>query len=269
MLLLLFQTRCFLPIPSIFALKKRRAQLDNLFEIHNNEMGVYVSFREKLVFRLQKYFERKYGTQVDDDALFRDRIVHVKLSADGTNIGRNLKLLNFTFCVLNEGARAKRATGNYSLGIFEIENEQHGALAACFRELIDEFERVSEVEVCGRRVRIVYYYGADWKMLAIVLGLQGANARHPCLWCKCDKEDFYRTDQDWSIVESELGARSHEERNAILAYQGDEKKKLVHFGYAKPALFRSIIPNFRYMIDMLHLYLRISDTLFNLLVKGD
>ncbi len=255
-------------------LKNRRVELDNLFPIYNNEMGVYLSFGDKLRFRLQKYFERKYGANAsDDEALaanntpFRDNTIHVKLSADGTNIGRNLKLLNFTFTILNEGAKAKRATGNYTLGIYEIENEQHGSLSECFKELIDEFERLTEIEVCGRKLKLVYYYGADWKMLAIILGLQGANSKYPCVWCKCCKEEFYRTDQEWSIVDPELGARSHEEREAILAYDEADKKDLVNFGYTKPAVFRSLIPNSRYIIDMLHLFLRISDTLFNLLVK--
>jgi hypothetical protein len=237
-------------------------------------MGVFLSFKDKLRFRLQKYFERKYGMDIvsEDDQVqqsvpFRDHIIHVKLSADGTNIGRNLKLLNFTFTILNEGARAKRATGNYTLGIYEIENEQHASLTECFKELIEEFERTSEIEVCGRTVKVVYYYGADWKMLAIVLGLQGANSKYPCVWCKCAKEEFYRTDKDWSIVEADKGARSFEEREAILAYNEKDKKDLVIFGYSKPSVFRSFIPNQRYMIDMLHLFLRISDTLFNLLVK--
>lgn len=171
------KTKCFLPIPSLTQLKKRRVELDSLFEIFNNEMGVYVSFKEKLKMRLQCYFERKYGENVEsDDALakegqvFRDHIIHIKLSADGTNIGRNLKLLNFTFTILNEGQRAKRATGNYTLGIYEIENESHAALTECFKEIIDELEQMNDIEVCGRKLKIVYYYGADWKMLAIILG---------------------------------------------------------------------------------------------------
>ena len=261
-------------MPTPYKIKSRRAELDNLFRISNNEIGVYVSFSEKLKFRLQKYFDRKYGAHVHDDTAlaeqnnpFRDGTIHVKLSADGTNIGRNLKLLNFTFTILNEGARAKRATGNYTLGIFEIENEQHGSLTECFKELIEEFESLSEIEVYNRKVKIVYYFGADWKFLAVILGLQGANSKYPCIWCKCCKDVFYRTDQEWSIVDCDLGARSHEERDAILSYDKADKSELVNFGYSKNAVFRSLIPNSRYMIDMLHLYLRISDTLFNLLVK--
>jgi hypothetical protein len=235
-----------------------------MMPIQNNEMGVFYSMEEKLKSRLNSFFERKYGTETLDER-FRDSIIHVKLAADGTNIGRSLKLLNFTFTIINEGAKAKTATGNYTVGLFEIENENHVAVSTCFKELIDEVERVNEICVRDKNLKIVYYYGGDWKMLANSLGIQCANSRYPCVWCKCCKDEFYRLDLTWSIIDPNQGARSHEEQAAILNHP--EFKKIVNFGYQKEPIFRDIIPISRYMIDMLHLFLRISDTLFNLLVK--
>jgi hypothetical protein len=41
----------------------------------------------------------------------------IKLSADGTNITKSsLKLLNFTFTLINDEKNAKAAAGNYILG---------------------------------------------------------------------------------------------------------------------------------------------------------
>lgn len=237
-------------------------------------MGVFLSFEDKLRFRLIKYFELKYGTNVDlnDDQYFvergqrpfHDHIIHVKLSADGTNIGRNLKLLNFTFTILNEGAKAKQAAGNYTLGIYEIENESHATLTECFKEIVEELQRVNEIEVNGRKVKVVLYYGADWKMLAIVLGLLSANSKYPCVWCKCPKEEFHLYDQDWSIVEPSQGARSPQEQRELVS---QNQKKSYAYSYQRNPIFGDLIPYSRYMIDMLHLFLRISDTLFNLLIK--
>ena len=159
---------------------------------------------------------------------FKDPIIHVKLAADGTNIGRNLKLLNFTFTVINEGAKSKTANGNYTLGIFEIDSESYGSVAECFRELIEELARLTTITVQGRQLRIVYYYAGDWKMLAQSLGIQGANSRYPCVWCKCSKENFYNTELEWSITNPKLGARTHEEQAAILTYPN--AKDIVNFG---------------------------------------
>ncbi len=263
--------KCHLEIPTIYKLRNRRQELDNLFQIHDNSMGVFVSLKEKLTFRIGCYFDRKYGQYIDNPGFteFKDPIIHVKLSADGTNIGRSLKLLNFTFTILNEGDKARKAQGNYTIGIYEIENENHESLKESFAEIIKEMEDLNELEVKTRKVKIVFYYGADWKNLALILGLQGANSKFPCVWCKCLKEDFHKLDQDWSIIDRKYGARSHEEREAILNYNPSEnnKNEILTYNYHRPAIFKNLIPNNRYMIDMLHLFLRISDTLFNLLVK--
>ncbi|RMZ97560.1 hypothetical protein BpHYR1_039871 [Brachionus plicatilis] len=47
----------------------------------------------------------------------------VKLSADGTNVGRNIKLINFTFTVLNECDKAKTSKGNYTIGMAQLDEE--------------------------------------------------------------------------------------------------------------------------------------------------
>ena len=261
-------------IPSIFGMKKRKKEIDSLFTVHNNEMGVFYSMRDKLKFRLESFFDRRYGVKEENDEEtavsttnkpFRDEIIHVKLAADGTNIGRSLKLLNFTFTIINEGGRAKTATGNYTVGIFEIENESREAVTISFRELTDEIESIDEIEIRGRTVKIVFYYGGDWKMLANSLGIQAANSKYCCIWCKCSKDEYYDLDKEWSITDPKKGARTHEEQAAILNHP--DYDKIVNYGCKNEPVFRDVIPISRYMIDMLHLFLRISDSLFNLLIK--
>jgi hypothetical protein len=260
------KTKCLLKIPSLFKIKRFRDAVDGTFEVHNNEMGVFMSVEQKLRFRLEQFFKRKYKGDINEaDVKFKDPIIHVKLGADGTNIGRNLKLLNFTFTLINEGQKSKGASGNYTLGIFEIESENYASVTECFKEIIEEIANLNTIIVQETELKIVYYYAGDWKMLANSLGIQGANSRYPCVWCKCAKENFYDTTQTWSISDTKRGARTHQEQAAILAHP--KPKEIITFGYIRVPIFKDIIPLSRYMIDMLHLFLRISDTLFNLLVK--
>ena len=110
--------KCELKIPSLYSLKKLKDQIYEKFKIFNNQMGVYLSMKAKLLFRLQIFFNKKYGkiNNLNDKDIFNDYKIHIKICADGTNIGRNLKLLNLTFTILNEGDAAKQATGNYTIG---------------------------------------------------------------------------------------------------------------------------------------------------------
>ena len=52
-----------------------------------------------------------------ESADYYDTPLRDKLSAVYTNIGRNLKLINFTFTILDESAKAKTSSSNYALGI--------------------------------------------------------------------------------------------------------------------------------------------------------
>jgi len=141
--------KCYLPIPSINRIKKARQTIDKKFKIFNNQMGVYLSMKAKLLFRLQIFFNKEYGkiNNLNDKDIFNDYKIHIKICADGTNIGRNLKLLNLTFTILNEGDAAKQATGNYTIGIFEIENECHKVLVDAFKGFNEEIQNLTEIEV--------------------------------------------------------------------------------------------------------------------------
>lgn len=49
----------------------------------------------------------------------RDQKVRVKLTGDGTNIGKHLHVVNFVFTILDEGDLAYSAAGNHCIAIFK------------------------------------------------------------------------------------------------------------------------------------------------------
>ena len=262
------KVKCDLKISSLSRLKKRRAEIDEHFNIFMNKKGAYVSAEAKIKFQVISFFERKYNL-TDAEAFsaeeFKDEIIHIRLAADGTNIGRNMKLLNITFTILNEGPRSLTANGNYTLGIYEMETENYENLSICFKELVEELAKLKQIKIGVYNINLIFYYSGDWKMLAYSLGIQSANSRYPCVWCKCCKDDFSDRSLEWSITDPDKGARSLEE--LIRTVQLENNSKTIKYGYDKLPFLKDIIPTYRYMIDMLHLFLRISDTLINLLVK--
>ena len=48
----------------------------------------------------------------------REKLIHVKLSGDGTNIGKRLHVIAFTFTLLDED-HATSAAGNHILAVFK------------------------------------------------------------------------------------------------------------------------------------------------------
>ena len=110
---------------------------------------------------------------------------------------------------------------------------------------------------------IIWYLGGDWKFLSTVCGLDSASAEYACIWCKCPKDKRFDMAVQWSMSDLNKGARTIQEIS--------EKAKLprrstIRFNCSETPIF-PFIPIQRVIIDHLHLFLRISDVLINLLIR--
>ena len=54
-----------------------------------------------------------------DGDLLQDKVLHVKLSSDGTNIGKRVHVVNFTFTLLEEGSPAHSSQGKHILAVLK------------------------------------------------------------------------------------------------------------------------------------------------------
>lgn len=90
-------------------------------------------------------------------------------------------------------------------------------------------------------------------------GIDSATSEFSCIWCKCPTKERYNPEKKWSLTNGEEGGRTTEE-NTTLA--GGSRKK---FNVSNPPLFPSI-PLHNVVIDNLHLFLRVSDVLIDLLI---
>ena len=120
--------------------------------------------------------------------------IKVKLSGDGTCIGKRLNVVNFTYTILNEGNIAMTESGNYVLAIIKTK-ENYDSIRMSLGDLKDEMENLKEITVNDKNYKIEYFLGGDWKFLATVCGLGPANQEHACIWCKCPREDRWDTNK--------------------------------------------------------------------------
>ena len=188
------------------------------------------------------------------------RRVHVKLSGDGTNIGKRLHVVNFTFTLLEEGSHVHSFEGNHTLVIFK-EAEKYEQLKLALEDVCKEVEEVDVITVDGVLYNVNYYLGGDWKFLALVTGIDSASSRYSCIWCKCPSDERSLTDKEWSVSDVTKGACTIEE-NIQLSQLPKSRKK---FNVSHPPLFPKI-PLKNVVIDNLHLFLRVADVLIDLLI---
>ena len=145
--------------------------------------------------------------------------MNVKLSGDGTRIGKRLHVVLFTFTLLEEEQYCS-TLGNHILAIFK-QPESYESLKSALADIIADVKRLTEIVVDGVKFRIMYYLGGDWKFLATVTGIDSASAAYSCIWCKCKKDERGDVHLKWSLTDTNNGARTIEENQKI----GEQTRK--------------------------------------------
>ena len=124
--------------------------------------------------------------QIDDspeDAPFvLSKKVRIKLTGDGTNIGKHLHVVNFAFIILDEGNKAHSASGNHCIAIFK-EPESYSAMKLCLQDIVADVNALSMIIVREQAFETEYYLGGDWKFLAMKAGIDSASSTSACIWC--------------------------------------------------------------------------------------
>jgi hypothetical protein len=235
---------------SLRTIKILRKKLNNevvFFEVNeNNVHGFYLDPKDAIEKKI-RYLLKK-GINIENN------IIKIKLSADGMNVCRNLKVINMIFTVINEGEESAGVNGAYQIGIFQIQIENYNSISIWMSKIWEKCQEFKELIIDDAKFSIIYYFGSDYKMDSIVLGLFGAASNYPCIYCKSHASELH------SPPDKSLYRSNADHLNIITGPKSRE-----HYGYKEISLI-SNIPYDNVVIDLLHLILRFTDRIFHLLI---
>ena len=186
--------------------------------------------------------------------------IRIKLSGDGTWLGKRIHVVSFSF-TLPDFPDAASAHGNNLIAIFHG-SESYDQVKQSIRDILEEAKMLQTFTFLGRTLFLEYYLGGDLEFLNMVCGIDSCSSKFSCLWCKCPSEERYNTALAWSMVEEKHGARTNQEISSMAAIKSKSNK----FNCSNPPIF-NFIPIARVVPDSLHLFLRISDQLIHQLIK--
>ena len=127
------------------------------------------------------------------------------------------------------------------------------------RDIVQEVEKLHKLSVHNLDLNVTFFLGGDWKFLATITGIDAATSTHACIWCKCPAIERHDSTQVWSISDINYGARTLEENISI------ESSRSKKYNVSHPPIFQTI-PLTRVIVDNLHMFLRVADTLIDLLL---
>ncbi len=145
----------------------------------------------------------------------------IKVSCDGTNLSRNVKVVNLVYNLINEKIKAATASGCYRIGIFKINVENcestkewlpliwniTKSFTYMYYDKIDRKAFSTEIALPSSlstetasilsdsegyiKKNIDHCFCSDYKKDFLVLGMYGASGNWPCIYCTQHKDKLH------------------------------------------------------------------------------
>ena len=155
--------------------------------------GVQQKTTDRLALRI-KALRKK----MPENPCHNSRKIRVKLTGDGTNIGKRMHVVIIAFTVIDEELAAMLSEGNHTIAILRI-TENYEDLRLELQDIVNEINTLKSITVDGVSYEIERFLGGDWKFLALVSGIGGAIGTYPCIWCKCPKDKRLDISIKWTF----------------------------------------------------------------------
>ncbi|CAB4435084.1 unnamed protein product [Rhizophagus irregularis] len=177
--------------------------------------------------------------------------LHIRISGDGRNVGRKVKHVMLTMALLNDIDGLQKPDNHYTLDLYpgaKTYESLKNALAPLISDLVILKERGFN-QIGGHHWPVELYFSSDWKFLSICLGMKSANALHFCPWCDCSKNEI-------NIISKKINKSMDNVKSNYNQINGHIKEPLFH-----------MIPLHNWVVDELHIFLRITDRLWELMLS--
>jgi len=221
---------------------------------------VSVNVKDLLRYLISKTYKDQTWTQL--------RSLDIKISGDGRNSSRRLPYVLITITIIQSGNLFSDESC-YTVALTRS-REGREPIESVLRPILQQFSKINTkngLKINQRRIKLQLYLCADWKFLALVLGLNSANSDWFCLWCLCQKEERPHTTTEWSehlrSIDNMKGGACTDEK----CKRGETGATHTHGVNASCLLSSDIFQLENVILDVLHQRLRVSDVLINGLIE--
>jgi hypothetical protein len=178
-------------------------------------------------------------------------VINLRISGDGRNVGKKVKHVMVT-CVILDDKKNLHIPNNHFVTVLYPGNENYDSLNNAMSLFLKELHELKQYGLKINRIRweVNLYFSSDWKFLCICLGFNNANSKYFCPWCEASKDNRDDLNANWKMT------KTMEQLNINYS---------IYKGHRKPPLFNMISLD-NWLIDELHIMLRITDCLWNLVL---
>ena len=156
-------------LPSLYALKAEMDKAGQVLEYNKtpgDEPGIERNLESIIKYRVESLADQgKVGEG--------NSTIHVKISGDGTQVGKANNFVNIACTILNDTDTATSETGHEPVVIINGK-ENYSVRKAHLKNVVHSVDTFKSFVYRGVEYNVVYYLGGDYKFLREVLGMQAS-----------------------------------------------------------------------------------------------
>jgi hypothetical protein len=124
--------------------------------------------------------------------IIKDKTCNILISGDGFQLTKtHTNLLNFCFSLVNDAHQYYKGHESFfTLGIFRIQKEDYENISKCLNELLLSLGQIKTITINDEEYKINFMAGGDLKWISLVFGINAANSKFPCPFCKWKNEEI-------------------------------------------------------------------------------
>jgi hypothetical protein len=179
-------------------------------------------------------------------------LINVRISGDGRNVGKKIKHVMITFAILDNKNNLHKPDYHYTTVLYPG-CENYSSLSNVTAPFCSDLRELNNYGLLINHVKWNFklHFSSDWKFLAICLGFNAANSKYFCPWCTINKSEQGDLSKEWKI---------NKQMDKLV------EKHDYYKGHSLKPLF-DMIPLNNWIPDELHIMLRITDHLWNLVIS--
>ena len=152
-------------------------------------IGVQQSLKERLKKRIENL------VQVNP-SIAENANICAKITGDGTCISQSMHAIVIAFTVIEGGENPNSPSGNHTIALLNA-GEGYDKLSESLEDIQDEVKQLKSITVKDMS-KIEFFLRADWKFLALCVGIEAANAKYSCIWFTCPSDSRHTMSKTWS-----------------------------------------------------------------------
>ena len=140
------------------------------------------------------------------------------------------------FTIIDEGENPNSADDNHFIALIHCQ-EKYPEVSVAVKDIAEEIAQIDTIRIEEYEFEIEFMLGADWKFLAMSVGIESATSNYFSIWCKRKANERCDTSKLWSISDTHKNARTISEIKQLASLKKKDNQK---YGCINQPLFPTI-----------------------------